>query len=96
MQEVTKDCVQMDIASLRDLGRMIFAEDIFCVIQSENDKLEEIPQAKLRERWDKELKVHITLEQKAFLEDFPNGYCYFPELLVNPNGMKILILKLSH
>jgi hypothetical protein len=98
LKVILKDCLQLEIASLRDLGRMIHGEDIFCVLRSVNDILEEIPQAELKERWDNELKVHITLKDKAFLEDFPNGYCYFPEMWENQIqiGKKILILCLVH
>jgi hypothetical protein len=58
LKEITKDCLQLEIVSLRELGRFIFNEDIICLLRSENEKFEAISQSELRERW--ELRVNVN------------------------------------
>lgn len=74
-----------DTPTLQQLGEMIFnsiVEQVFiCNYQTEQKgKLEQLSINDVRSEWYSKFKNNICLDDEAYLDDFPNGYCFFVEL----------------
>lgn len=87
--------------SLQELGQMIFngvVEDIFiCNYQTERKStLERLFIQDVKSEWNTKYKNNICLEDEAYLNDFPNGYCLFVELWESEKGTTILVLFQYH
>jgi hypothetical protein len=56
-----------------------------------------IPTNKSFDFWKAEIKTHLAEpESKAFLEDFPNEYCYFASEWKSSNDERIILLSKMH
>lgn len=87
--------------SLQELGQMIFngeVEEIFiCNYQTERkSKLECLLINDVKSEWNTKYKNNICLDDEAYLNDFPNGYCFFVELWESEEGTTILVLFQYH
>ncbi|MFJ7667615.1 hypothetical protein ACIQXI_10920 [Lysinibacillus sp. NPDC097195] len=87
--------------TLQELGQMIFngvVEEIFiCNYQTEQiSKLERLLINDFKSEWSTKYKDNISLDDEAYLNDFPNGYCFFVELWVSDKENPILVLYHFH
>ena len=87
--------------TLQEIGEMIFnsiVEDIFiCNYQTEKkSKLEQVSINDVKSEWYSKYKYNICLDEEAYLNDFPNGYCFFAELWESEKGAPIVVLFQYH
>jgi len=86
--------------SLEKLKDIIFNEELLIFISSiqtqNRSELEPISQEEIQMKWESDYKNNISLNDEAILEDFPNGYCFFPELWSIKYGKKLLVLYYNH
>jgi len=90
-----------DTPTLQELGEMIFnsiVEQVFiCNYQTEQkSKLEQLSINDVKSEWYSKYKNNISLDDEAYLGDFPNGYCFFVELWESEKGVPILVLFQYH
>ncbi|WNR43001.1 hypothetical protein [Paenibacillus roseipurpureus] len=95
LEELTKEFQKIPITSLQELSKAIFNNGIICYIQEIENKINSISSDDLKLKW-LDIKRHITLEDTAYLDDFPDGYFYFADLWSNDSGELLLILKKHH
>ncbi|NOU95929.1 hypothetical protein GC093_22300 [Paenibacillus sp. LMG 31456] len=95
LEELTKEFQKIPITSLQELSKIIFNNRISCYIQEIENMLKSISSDDLKFKW-LDIKSHITLDDKAFLNDFPDEYFYFADLWSNDSGELLLILKKHH
>ncbi|MGE8036011.1 hypothetical protein [Lysinibacillus sp. NPDC093692] len=93
--------VYPDTPTLQELEQMIFngsVEMIFiCNYQTEQtSKLELLSINDVQYEWHTKYKNNISLDDEAYLNDFPNGYCFFVELWEGEKGTPILVLFECH
>jgi len=91
----------LDTPTLQVLKEMIFngiVEKVFiCNYQTEQQsKLEQLSINDVRSEWYSKFKNNICLDDEAYLDDFPNGYCFFVELWESEKGAPILVLFQCH
>ncbi len=87
--------------TLQELGQMIFngeVEEVFiCNYQTERKStLECLLIHDVKSEWNTKYKNNICLDDEAYLNDFPNGYCFFVELWESEKGTTILVLFQYH
>lgn len=93
--------IHTDNPTLQELGQMIIngeVEKVFiCHYQTERiSKLECLSINDVKSKWNTKYKNNISLEDEAYLDDFPNGYCFFVELWESERGTAILVLIQHH
>lgn len=91
----------LDTPTLQVLKEMIFngiVEKVFiCNYQTEQQsKLEQLSINDVRSEWYSKFKNNICLDDEAYLDDFPNGYCFFVKLWESEKGAPILVLFQCH
>ncbi|MFT9820894.1 hypothetical protein [Lysinibacillus sp. NPDC056185] len=87
--------------TLQELEQKIFnglVEMIFiCNYQTEQkSKLEQLSINDVKSEWNTKYKNNISVDDEAYLNDFPNGYCFFVELWESEKGTPILVLFQYH
>lgn len=93
--------IYFDNPTLQELEQMIFNADIeeifICNFQTEQkSKLERLSINDVKSEWPTKYKNNISLDDEAYLDDFPNGYCFFIELWESEKGTPILVLFHYH
>jgi hypothetical protein len=95
LQDLTKQYRRIPITSLQELGKVIFQNTLTCLIQESEDKILSVSIDELQMKW-AEIKRHITLDDKAYIDDFSDGYFYFFDLWSSDSGELLLVLKKHH
>src|SRR4051794_2832951 len=95
LQGLTKQYRRIPITSLQELGKVIFHNALTCFKQETEDKILSVSTDELQMKW-AEIKRHITLDDKAYIDDFPDGYFYFVDLWSSDCGDFLLVLKKHH
>ena len=86
-----RDLNASDIADLLRSGVIRF------VVADVGKPYEWIPTNERYDFWEDEVKAHLAVpESKAYLEDFPDEYCYFASEWKSYNGETIILLSKSH
>ena len=86
-----RDVSGTDIINLMHSGSVRF------VVADIGKPFEWLPKNKGFDFWKTEVKSHLAdPESKAFLEDFPNGYCYFASEWKSSNDERIILLSKMH
>lgn len=96
IEELTKEYQCLTINSLQELGNVVFdtGNNLICLMQ-ETQNAHTISKDELRKNWP-DIKKHITLDEKAYLDDYLDNYFYFVELWRKDSGELLLILKRIH
>ncbi len=87
--------------TLQELEQMIYngeIEEIFIYNYQTEQKiiLEPLPINDVKSEWKTKYKNNISLNYEAYLDDFPNGYCFFVELWESKKGTAFLVLFHHH
>lgn len=82
------------VTNIKDLLRL---RSVRFAIADIGKSFEFIPDNESYNFWKTEAKIHLAEpESKAFLEDFPNGYCYFASEWKSLDGETIILLSKMH
>src|SRR5262245_61103184 len=87
-------------------SRPLSAQDIRCllgdgpvrfVVVDVGGKPDWVPESRCHLFWKGEVQPHLAdPDQRAVLEDFPGGYCYFASEWTGPDGPPIIVLERYH
>ncbi|TVX96242.1 hypothetical protein [Cohnella terricola] len=100
-EKIVSSKIYAEYPSLQELGQMIFngeVEEIFiCNYQTgQKCELERLSINDVKADWNTKYENNIFLDDEAYLDDFPNGYCFFVELWESEKGIPFLVLFYCH
>lgn len=85
---------ELDAANIKNLLR---SRSFRFVVADIGKPFEFIPDNESYNFWKTEAKIHLAEpESKAFLEDFPDDYCYFASEWKSFDGESIILLSKMH
>lgn len=84
--------------SLRDTDilKLLASGPVQFVIADVGTILRWIPTGECRHFWKAEVKPHLAGEARAYLDDFPGGYCYFASQWEEESATPIVVLEKQH
>lgn len=79
-----------------DILELLASGPVQFVVADVGRPLRWIPTRECRHFWRDEAKPHLASEARAYLDDFPGGYCYFASQWEEESAALIIVLEKQH